>query len=114
MRLIIVSGRSGSGKSTALSVLEDAGFNCIDNLPAILLSQIVEESLSSFKEEYGGLVICIDARNRSLALFAEIFEQLDRNKIECELIFFDAADETLRIQFQRRDERTGQVLHERR
>ena len=99
MRLIIVSGRSGSGKSTALNVLEDAGFNCIDNLPAILLSQIVEESLTSFNGEYGGLAICIDARNRSLALFAKIFEELDRDKIECELIFFDAADETLLKRF---------------
>ena len=95
MRLIIVSGRSGSGKSTALSVLEDASFNCIDNLPAVLLNQIVEESLSSFNKENAGLAICIDARNRSLSLFSELFEQLDRDKIECELVFFDAVDEIL-------------------
>ena len=42
MRLIIVSGRSGSGKSTALDVLEDNGFYCIDNLPAGLLPQLAE------------------------------------------------------------------------
>jgi len=95
MRLIIVSGRSGSGKSTALSVLEDASFNCIDNLPAVLLNQIVEESLSSFNKENAGLAICIDARNKSLSLFSELFEQLDRDKIECELVFFDAVDEIL-------------------
>ncbi len=95
MRLIIVSGRSGSGKSTALSVLEDASFNCIDNLPAVLLNQIVEESLSGFNKENAGLAICIDARNRSLSLFSELFEQLDRDKVECELVFFDAVDEIL-------------------
>lgn len=45
MRLIIVSGRSGSGKSTALDVLEDSGFYCIDNLPAGLLPQLAENAL---------------------------------------------------------------------
>ena len=45
MRLIIVSGRSGSGKSTALDVLEDSGFYCIDNLPAGLLPELAERAL---------------------------------------------------------------------
>ena len=45
MRLIIVSGRSGSGKSTALDVLEDNGFYCIDNLPAGLLPDLAERAL---------------------------------------------------------------------
>lgn len=45
MRLIIVSGRSGSGKSTALDVLEDNGFYCIDNLPAGLLPDLAERFL---------------------------------------------------------------------
>ena len=44
MRLIIVSGRSGSGKSTALDVLEDNGFYCIDNLPAGLLIELAERA----------------------------------------------------------------------
>ena len=45
MRLIIVSGRSGSGKSTALDVLEDNGYYCIDNLPAGLLPELAERAL---------------------------------------------------------------------
>ena len=45
MRLVIVSGRSGSGKSTALAVLEDNGFYCIDNLPASLLPDLAERAL---------------------------------------------------------------------
>ena len=45
MRLIIVSGRSGSGKSTALNVLEDNGFYCIDNLPASLLPDLAQRAL---------------------------------------------------------------------
>ena len=99
MRLIVVSGRSGSGKSTALAVLEDAGFNCIDNLPAILLKPIVEETLYSSHSEEVGLAICIDARNRSLNKFTELFDEIDRTKINCELVFFDALDETLLKRF---------------
>ncbi|HXR01726.1 MAG TPA: RNase adapter RapZ, partial [Pseudomonas sp.] len=45
MRMIIVSGRSGSGKSTALDVLEDSGFYCVDNLPAGLLPELAERAL---------------------------------------------------------------------
>ena len=99
MRLIVVSGRSGSGKSTALAVLEDAGFNCIDNLPAILLKPIVEETLYSSHSDEIGLAICIDARNRSLNKFTELFDEIDRTKINCELVFFDALDETLLKRF---------------
>ena len=99
MRLIIVSGRSGSGKSTALSVLEDAGFNCIDNLPAILLNQIVGDTLLNFNQDEVGLAVCVDARNRSLAKFSDLFEQIDREKIDCELIYFDAVNETLLKRF---------------
>ena len=99
MRLIVVSGRSGSGKSTALAVLEDAGFNCIDNLPAILLKPIVEETLYSSHSDEIGLAICIDARNRSLNKFTELFDEIGRTKINCELVFFDALDETLLKRF---------------
>ena len=49
MRLVIVSGRSGSGKSTALAVLEDNGFYCIDNLPAGLLPELAERSFGKFE-----------------------------------------------------------------
>ena len=99
MRLIVVSGRSGSGKSTALAVFEDAGFNCIDNLPAVLLNSIVEETLYSSQSDDTGLAICIDARNRSLNKFTELFDEIDRNKVNCELVFFDALDETLLKRF---------------
>ena len=99
MRLIVVSGRSGSGKSTALAVLEDAGFNCIDNLPAILLRPLVEETLYSSHSNETGLAICIDARNNSLNKFTELFAEIDRTKINCELVFFDALDETLLKRF---------------
>ena len=99
LKFIVVSGRSGSGKSTALGVLEDAGFNCIDNLPALLIKPIVEETLYTENPDQTGLAICIDARNKSLNKFTELYEEIDRNKIDCELVFFDAVDEILLKRF---------------
>ena len=99
LKFIVVSGRSGSGKSTALGVLEDAGFNCIDNLPALLIKPIVEETLYTENSDQTGLAICIDARNKSLNKFTELYEEIDRNKIDCELVFFDAVDEILLKRF---------------
>ena len=64
MRLIIVSGLSGSGKSVALHVLEDLGYYCIDNMPAALLKAVVEEVTSGDDSRSQLLAVGIDARNR--------------------------------------------------
>ena len=63
MRMIIVSGRSGSGKSTALDVLEDSGFYCVDNLPAGLLPELAERALINTELAEPLLAVSIDARN---------------------------------------------------
>jgi hypothetical protein len=63
MRLIIVSGRSGSGKSTALDVLEDNGYYCIDNLPAGLLPELAERALIHTELAQPLVAVSIDARN---------------------------------------------------
>ena len=63
MKLVIISGRSGSGKSTALNVLEDAGYYSIDNLPASLLTALVAEIRCSPSPEHEKLALCIDARS---------------------------------------------------
>jgi len=59
MQLIIVSGRSGSGKTIALRVLEDLGFYCVDNLPISLLPTLVHAVI----EQYQKIAISIDVRN---------------------------------------------------
>ncbi len=59
MQLIIVSGRSGSGKTIALRVLEDLGFYCVDNLPIALLSTLVHSVIA----QYDRVAISIDVRN---------------------------------------------------
>lgn len=99
MKLIIMSGRSGSGKSTGLHVLEDQGYYCIDNLPAGLLPHFVEE----LKKEplYDKAAVSIDARNISqdLRRFPSIMNALKERQIEAEIIYLDAEHATLLKRF---------------
>lgn len=94
MRLVIISGRSGSGKSTALNVLEDNDFYCIDNLPASLLPALAEHSLQSGTQR---LAVSIDARNQpdQLERLPDILRDLRQQSIQFDLVFLDAEDDTL-------------------
>ena len=95
MRLIIISGRSGSGKSTALHQLEDEGFYCIDNLPATLLPALVERGLEKSLSP-SGLAVCIDARNAHADLehFAGLLDEFPQ-AVQMDILFLDADDEAL-------------------
>ena len=96
MKLIIISGRSGSGKSTALNALEDAGFDCIDHFPVNLLQSLVHNTLRDSKQSTEAkLAVCIDARSRDLTTFPEILLSLDRMGVDCQLIFLDARSPSL-------------------
>jgi UPF0042 nucleotide-binding protein len=95
MQLIVVSGRSGSGKSTALKVLEDAGFDCIDNFPVNLLQSLVHNALRDPRQKDSAIAVCIDARSRDLDRFPEILLSLDRMDVECQVVFLDALGPTL-------------------
>ncbi len=101
MRLVILSGRSGSGKSTALQALEDLGFYCIDNLPVGLLPALIEQFLHQPMEDKSGIAISIDARNTSLGLvqFPSIFKQLIKPTIACDILYLDATPNTLLKRF---------------
>ncbi|WP_395505432.1 RNase adapter RapZ [Ectopseudomonas hydrolytica] len=101
MRLIIVSGRSGSGKSTALDVLEDNGFYCIDNLPAGLLPDLAERALLNTEMLLPQVAVSIDARNLQshLRRFPELLEQVRQRNIRCDVLYLDADDETLLKRF---------------
>ncbi len=96
MRLVIISGRSGSGKSTALNVLEDDGFYCIDNLPIALLPALVEETSREQFRLFQGTAVCIDARNswQDLETFADILSSLPVD-LSCQVLFLDADHSTL-------------------
>jgi UPF0042 nucleotide-binding protein len=95
MKLIIISGRSGSGKSTALKAIEDAGYNCIDNFPVNLLQSLVHDALRDPTQQSSNLAVCIDARNRELERFPEILLSLDRMDVDCQVIYLDALSPTL-------------------
>lgn len=101
MRLVIVSGRSGSGKSTALAVLEDNNFYCIDNLPASLLPALVDRTLLSAELAPARLAVSIDARNQpqQLEKVPELLTMLRDKHIQFEIVFLDADDNTLLKRF---------------
>ncbi|SDW42335.1 RNase adapter RapZ [Marinobacter mobilis] len=101
MKLIIVSGRSGSGKSTALHVLEDLGFYCIDNLPIGLLSPLTREATNHQSGRLQRIAVSIDARNLSdeIANFEDIHHQLTQTGATLEIIFLDATDQALLQRF---------------
>ncbi|WP_111495738.1 MULTISPECIES: RNase adapter RapZ [Marinobacter] len=101
MKLIIVSGRSGSGKSTALHVLEDLGFYCIDNLPIGLLFPLTEEASNASPDKLRNIAVSIDARNLAdeIANFDEIHERLKGASLNVEIIFLDATDQALLQRF---------------
>jgi RNase adapter protein RapZ len=95
-KLVIVSGRSGSGKSTALHVLEDAGFYCIDNLPAALLPELLAQARRSGNGTVTRMAVSIDARNMAgnLAGIGDILRGLQED-IVTEVIYLDADDSAL-------------------
>jgi UPF0042 nucleotide-binding protein len=96
MKLVVISGRSGSGKSTALNVLEDVGFYCIDNLPAYLLPALVSEAQVNSSPEQEMLAVCIDARNssRTLSEFPTLITSLPE-EVETSVIYLDADNNSL-------------------
>lgn len=97
MRLVIISGRSGSGKTIALRALEDLGFYCIDNLPVTLLPDLEEH----IKGAHTLVAVSIDARNipSDLLHFKEVIEGLYARGIHCEILYLDAEDNTLLMRF---------------
>ncbi|GAB3286522.1 RNase adapter RapZ [Parahaliea aestuarii] len=96
MELVIISGRSGSGKSTALHQLEDEGYYCIDNLPLGLLPALVEQTFRDEFAHFRGAAVCIDARNawKDLQDFNAILDSLPEG-VNCQVLFLDAQDAAL-------------------
>ncbi|MFA5493944.1 MAG: RNase adapter RapZ [Porticoccaceae bacterium] len=92
VRLVVISGRSGSGKSTALHVLEDLGFTCIDNLPAGLLPALFAEISNAPGHAPAQIAVGIDARNLmgNLEQLTEILEKLRGSGVHCDVVFLDA------------------------
>jgi len=101
MKLVIISGRSGSGKSTALHVLEDLGFYCIDNLPVGLLLELGAQSTLSKDKRLSNVAVSIDARNLQSGIenFPVFYQACQHQNINIEIIYLDADSETLLKRF---------------
>lgn len=97
MRLIIVSGLSGSGKSVALHVLEDLGYYCIDNMPAALLKSVIDEVTSGSGKKTELLAVGVDARNRQQDLdsLPKLIDELRQQGIQTELLFLQSSNDVL-------------------
>jgi UPF0042 nucleotide-binding protein len=95
MQLVIVSGRSGSGKTTALHLLEDMGYYCVDNLPLALLPQLADNLRG--RPEVSHLAIGIDARNApaDLGQFDEVLHGVEMRGMSVTTLYLDARDDIL-------------------
>ena len=94
--LVIVSGLSGAGRTTAMKALEDLGFFCVDNLPVVLLEPFVE----LFRAGSDRLAVAVDVRERSfLAAFPEVHDRLRSVGLPTVLLYLDASDEVLAQRF---------------
>ncbi len=97
MRLVLVSGLSGSGKSVAINTLEDDDFYCIDNMPLSMLLTCIEHLTTASPSFYEKIAIGVDARNVSQDILSlpKIINELKERGIDIELIYLEAEEETL-------------------
>ena len=94
LSVVIVTGLSGSGKSTAIRVLEDIGFYCIDNLPVVLIPNFLE--LCRLSPEISRVALGVDLREREfLRDSPRILDRLFEQSLPVEVLFLDASDEAL-------------------
>ena len=95
MKFVIVTGMSGAGKSTAMKMMEDMGYFCIDNLPIQLLDKLIDFS-NTFHSDVSKVAVGIDVRNGSgIDEIPQTLEQLRQKNFPYEILFLDAEDEVL-------------------
>ncbi len=95
-RLVIVTGMSGAGKSSALNILEDAGFYCVDNLPIPLIKTFAQLLINSSDDKMNCAAIGIDIRNgESISGIGNVLNELSDEEIPFEILYMDAADNVL-------------------
>ncbi len=95
MKLLIVTGMSGAGKSKAMDALEDIGYYCMDNVPPELLTNLTG-LLMNLKLSYQNVAIGVDTRSDNFySVMGEALKKLKRDAIDCKVMFIDADDTVL-------------------
>jgi UPF0042 nucleotide-binding protein len=99
INILIITGLSGSGKSTAMAALEDSGFYCIDNMPVDLLPKFLEMPMEP-DSQITGIALAMDLRERSfLAKYSAVFSELKQKGYHFEILFLEAEEEILLQRF---------------
>ncbi len=96
MRFVIITGMSGAGKSSALKMLEDNNFFCVDNLPIELIIKFAELTFNNSSDKNRDVALGLDIRSgQALQELEEVLDQMTALKYSYEILFLDANDETL-------------------
>ncbi|MGB5158136.1 RNase adapter RapZ [Desulfobacterium sp. N47] len=99
LKIFIITGLSGSGKSTAIAAFEDAGFYCVDNMPVALLTSFLKLPIKS-SEEIAGLAFVMDLREKDfLTKYKSVFDSIKQNNYYFEIMFLEADEEVLLQRF---------------
>jgi UPF0042 nucleotide-binding protein len=99
LNIIIITGLSGSGKSTAIHALEDLGYFCVDNLPVLLLTKFLELR-SSTGSEVSKLALGMDLREKEFGeRYQEVFDRLGKEGYRTEIVFLEASEDVLLKRF---------------
>lgn len=94
-KIFIITGRSGSGKSTAIAAFEDAGFYCVDNMPVALLPNFLNLPIEN-ASELSGFAFVMDLREKGfLAKYRQVFRSLEEKGFTIEIIFLEADENVL-------------------
>jgi RNase adapter protein RapZ len=100
LRIVLLTGMSGGGKSTAIKALEDAGWFCIDNLPVLLVPKLLDLVVHGASDELHRLALVIDAREgRFLDQTPQAVDEVRRSGHKLEVVFLDCSDEALQRRF---------------
>jgi len=95
IKIVVLTGLSGSGKSTAIRALEDLGFFCVDNLPPVLLPKFIELCKAS-SGEISKVAMVMDVRERAfLKEYPDIFKELKKKGEKINILFLESSDEVL-------------------
>jgi RNase adapter protein RapZ len=115
MKLVIVSGLSGAGKTVALKQYEDLGYTCIDNLPLNLLESLVVDALARPSPRYEELALGIDARESPdlIAAFSHYLEQIQARGVTTRVVFLTASEDALLSRYSETRRRHPLSDHER-